>query len=89
MDNPQRIKEYKNFILYRWRKSSHTQILYILENVVEGNTDSTFDDLAEKIKTAYKERTVKSKVEIYTGEKNRIEIIRKGIFPSIIICKNE
>lgn len=77
----------KNWIAYRWHKYSDTLILHNLWKVISDNLDKDFEEICEIAKSSYKNRTVKSRVDVHR-EKDSLEITRKGIFPNILIKKS-
>ena len=82
-------KEFEHFIAYRWWKRTDTRIIDILwYDIITDNPKATFDEIVAAIKEAYKHKTVKSSVrfEEWPGS-NKFEIIRKGVFPAILIWK--
>lgn len=71
------------FTAYRWYDIKDSLILDQLWKVIELN-DSNFNSLCSDIKQSYKNRTVKSRCDIYYTE-NTLEITTRGIFPKIIV----
>lgn len=63
-------------------------IISELEGAVIQNSDTPFDELYNKLKGVYKNRTVKSRCDISKDE-TRIEVTVKGVFPRFYIEKND
>lgn len=73
----------------RWRKNTDTEVLAILwQTIIAAQKEKEFKELIELIKETYKNKTVRSRVEIYY-ENDYIEIIKRGVFPSILILKDK
>lgn len=77
-----------DFTAHRWLKSKDTAIIDILWKVIKDNSETNFTNLSSLLREAYKNKTVRSKVNLSYDE-NRFEVIRKGVFPSIMIYKKE
>jgi len=73
------------FKAYSWATFKDSLIIHQLLSVIE-NSDDKFDNLCAAIKEAYKNRTVKSRCDIYQTE-DRLEITTKGVFPKIVVYK--
>lgn len=72
---------------YRWWKDSDSQIIYKLWDEIKANPHLTYEELCEHLKTAYKEKTVKSSADMY-GCERYFEITTRGVLPKIIIYSN-
>lgn len=77
----------ENWKALRWVKHNDSLIIYSLWKVILANLDKEFSEICELIKEGYKNKTVKSRVDIYY-ENGKLEIIRKGVFPNIMIIKD-
>lgn len=79
----------KDWVAYSWIDIiKDTLICWELKKVVENNTDVTFDELYDLLKTTYKNKKVKSSCDILLDTSNGcIDLIRKGVFPFILIKK--
>ena len=79
----------KDWVAYSWIDIvKDTLICWELKNVVENNTDLTFDELYELLKNTYKNKKVKSSCDILLDKSTMtIDLIRKGVFPFILIKK--
>jgi len=82
------IKDYDHFEAHRWRKSNDTLILDNLwyDTILDYGKYATYEQMVDEIKSAYKNKTVKSTVSFYESD-GRFEIIKKGVFPSIVLWK--
>lgn len=83
---PDVITKGKDWEANRWRKSTDMDIVKILWQTIVANRELDFNQITELIKNTYKNKTVRSKISI-NYEEAQIEIIKKGIFPNIIIQK--
>lgn len=61
-------------------------IIYRLYSVAVNNEKLSFDDLYERLREEYRNKTFKSRCEI-TKDNDRIEVIVKGVFPRFYIQK--
>lgn len=77
----------QNWKGYRWRKKKDTIIVDQIWNFINNNRNIEYNQLCELIKTFHKYKNAKSSVTIYHTEK-KLEIIRKGVFPNIVINKD-
>lgn len=74
----------KHWILYSDMNMKDSLIVWALYNLVVKSKELTFEELYVVIKERYKNKSEKSRCEIYKDE-NTIEIITKGTFPKFYI----
>ena len=73
---------------YYHRKNRDTNIVWEIWRVVKENIDRPLIEMSEPVRQAYKNRKSKSRLDILY-EKDYIEMTNKGVFPNIMIIKNE
>ena len=67
-------------------KMKDSLIVHALESLVHKNAELTFDELYDKLKERYKNKTEKSYCDIYKDE-NQIDVTVRGVFPRFYILK--
>lgn len=75
-----------DFTAHRWLKNKDTAIIDTLWKVIRDNSETNFSNLSSLLREAYQNKIVRSKADLNYDE-NRFEVIRKGVFPSIMIYK--
>lgn len=81
--------DYKAQLFHRGKRD--TNIVDELWTVIKNNLDVKFMDLKEVIKQAYENKKSRSRIDIIGlyGSDNYIEMTNKGVFPNILILKND
>lgn len=72
----------------RYSKSNDTQIISLLWQTISNNREMSFLEIGEKLQKVYAEKFVRSKASIYVNDQE-IEVLTKGVFPHILILRNE
>lgn len=75
-----------------WRKNNENLIVQQLKQLIYDCIDANIDELLKVLKEAYRHKQVRSQCYIYTKEDDQdqiveIEIVQRGVFPSILILK--
>ena len=86
-DNPNMGIEGKSWKAHRWTKNNDTLIIDSLWDSIKGNNHLNFVEICEVVKFKYKNSKLRSRVSI-SVDRGVLEIIRKGVFPSILIDSN-
>ena len=73
---------------FYFRRKRTTNIILELRHVAIANLDKNMEDIYLILQNVYKNKSCRSKCEIYFNN-DFIEITNKGVFPNIIILKNE
>lgn len=80
--------EGNDFTALLFNRKHNTNIIYELWSVVKENERKPFEEMYEILREAYKNRQSRSRCEIYRHTDSMIEVNNKGVFPNILITKN-